>query len=233
MLIRHPSPEISTAAPPATTRRDAVRRFVEDRLAVPPVDPRRPALHRHGLAPRRHREDHRRRVVERHVAVHVPRPARRDRAAVVPAVRGRRGRAQRPPDIRRRGGGPAVRRRHPAVREEPAGRYRRRRVPEPQLRRNRRGRPVHLLPDLPAAILLWALHGARTRSFRLLATGSVALAALNLPFVSTLDPHEVIQDPGDHPGDPRPAGRHDKRPVRVAVPHPSPPGGGHLAPFPQ
>lgn len=46
-----------------------------------------------------------------------------------------------------------------------------------------------------AAILLWALQSAKKRTLRLLATGSAGLVALNLPFVSTLDPHAVIEDP--------------------------------------
>lgn len=49
-----------------------------------------------------------------------------------------------------------------------------------------------------AAIVLWILQGeskVRKRPLRLLATASSALVLLNLPFISTLDPASVIEDP--------------------------------------
>lgn len=48
------------------------------------------------------------------------------------------------------------------------------------------------------ALVLWILHGwssARKRPLRLLATGSLLMVALNMPFISTVDPAEVIEDP--------------------------------------
>lgn len=47
------------------------------------------------------------------------------------------------------------------------------------------------------ALLLWVQHerGVRRRSLRLLSTASFAVALLNLPFISTLDPAGVIEDP--------------------------------------
>ena len=49
-----------------------------------------------------------------------------------------------------------------------------------------------------AALLLWILqsdHTVRTRHLRLLATASFAMVLLNVPFISTLDPAMVVEDP--------------------------------------
>ena len=48
------------------------------------------------------------------------------------------------------------------------------------------------------ALLLWILHGEsepKKRALRLLATASIVLVLLNVPFISTIDPAAVIEDP--------------------------------------